>query len=736
MTAQSRAVLGIALTPVLALAAAAPAAAHAAPAATGTTATGTRATATTATTTATAIGTTATAAGGTRAPGPWGTRSLHSPNPDPASASGGLNALVSAGNGAVVSLTGDGISRSTRIRPADSTRWLAPQTWPDAGGYNTELVSLGDGTVRLVWRAQRADDHNNYWLKVATLTPGATAFSEPEYVAAVPQKGYQHLAAAPDGRLVAVWSVSGVVKAAEKSGPQAAWTAPADLDEQPPSGSRDITGMDLAVAHDGTALLVWQWQASKAVVALEKAPGATTWTPVQGFPVPGVDLARPRVFAGPRGGFDVFYDNIAHLMHTRRDAGATQWSTPRSAADHGSTSAMTAPVYLPNGDLFVAGGPGYSTGPWYAVRSAATGVWQPYTQPFSTHKKVRAVGAAATSGGTVTVTWREGYSYEEYTMAAVFKGGTWSAPRRLSATSAQFTGAPEVAADALGRPVVLWDEYKRTETNSTVLDGVYQATTTSRALPRGRDYTDDGKADLFGRDSTGLKVYAGDATKLSAGQRATSWPTGTLVLPYGDLDGDGCNDVFVRYPKGEARVYPTICGGLPDQQSSHVMVSSDWSGYDTVVSPGDVTGDGRADLLTRSASTGKLYVYANNGAGGFKARTLAGSGFDRYKKLIAAGDLDGDGKNDLLALDASNELWRFSGTGTGTFRPRSLVFKDWGTSYKDVVGGLDLSGDGRTDLISLDKDGHAWLNRGNGHGSFGSRTQVGKSTNWSGIRIS
>lgn len=186
MTSQFRAVLGIALTPVLALAAAAPAAATtaaapAAPAATGTTA---------------ASGT-APATVETHAPGPWGTRILHAPSPDPVSSSGGVNALESAGNGALVSLTGDGLSRTTRVRPAGSTRWLAPQTWPDAGGYNTELVSLGDGSVRLVWRAKRADDHNDYWLKVATLAPGATAFSEPEYIAAVPEKGYHHLAAAP-----------------------------------------------------------------------------------------------------------------------------------------------------------------------------------------------------------------------------------------------------------------------------------------------------------------------------------------------------------------------------------------------------------------------------------------------------------------------------------------------------------------------------------------------------------
>ncbi|MEV5910175.1 FG-GAP-like repeat-containing protein [Streptomyces chartreusis] len=53
-----------------------------------------------------------------------------------------------------------------------------------------------------------------------------------------------------------------------------------------------------------------------------------------------------------------------------------------------------------------------------------------------------------------------------------------------------------------------------------------------------------------------------------------------------------------------------------------------------------------------------------------------------------------------------------------------------------VLGGLDLSGDGRADLISLDKDGRAWLNRGTGQGGFAYRTQGGKATNWSSVRIS
>ncbi|MGW1774786.1 FG-GAP repeat domain-containing protein [Streptomyces sp. NPDC002104] len=732
MTSYSRALLGIALTPVLALAAAAPAVA-AAPAA------GTAAAAD-ATTAADALAAAAApaAAAATRAPGPWGASTLHAPSPDPASASGGLNALVSAGNGALVSLTGDGLSRSTRIRPAGATSWLSAQAWPDAGGYNTELVALADGSVRLVWRAKRADDHDNPWLKVATLAPGATAFSEPEYVAPVPEKGHHYLAATPDGRLTAVWSVFGVVKAVEKAGPKAAWSAPAVLNEQPPSGSRDIVSMDLAVARNGTALLVWQWKKSKAVVALQKAPGAAGWTAVKDFPVPSVVNALPKVIAQPQGGFDVFYGGVGPLMNTSWSPAVGEWSTPHAVLPSTNTYEMAGdPVYLPGGDLFVAVDPFTQGQLSYAVRSAALGEWMPYTQPFSTHKSVTAVSAAATSGGTVTLTWREGYSQGQYVMASVFKGGSWSAPQRLSSTGTSWAGEPRITADALGLPVVLWDEYKRNEANNVVLTGVYRATTTSRALPAWRDHTDDGKADLFGLSGTGTKVYAGDATKLTAGKRAMTWTSvDTQVLPFGDLDGDGCNDVFVRFPKGEARVYLTACGGLPDLQSAHVNVSSDWSAYDQVLSPGDVTGDGRADLVTRSASTGKLYVYANTGEVGFKARTLAGSGFGAYKKLISAGDLDGDGKNDLLGLDASNELWRFGGTGAGTFKARTLVFKDWGTTYKDVVGGLDLSGDGKADLVSVDKDGHAWLNRGNGKGGFENRTQVGKATNWSGVRIS
>ncbi|MGW1531536.1 FG-GAP repeat domain-containing protein [Streptomyces aureus] len=162
------------------------------------------------------------------------------------------------------------------------------------------------------------------------------------------------------------------------------------------------------------------------------------------------------------------------------------------------------------------------------------------------------------------------------------------------------------------------------------------------------------------------------------------------------------------------------------------LASSGWTQYDVLTSPGDVSGDGRPDLIARVASTGTVYLFKGTSTGTLSARVKLYDNWKGYKKIVGAGDLDGDGIGDLLAQDTSNTLYRYHGKGDGTFAARVKLFGDWGGSYNAVVGVGDITDDGRADLVSRDTGGNLYRNSGDGKGSFGSRTKI--ATGWGGYR--
>ncbi|MFE7135834.1 FG-GAP-like repeat-containing protein [Streptomyces sp. NPDC057638] len=249
-----------------------------------------------------------------------------------------------------------------------------------------------------------------------------------------------------------------------------------------------------------------------------------------------------------------------------------------------------------------------------------------------------------------------------------------------------------------------------------------------------RDHGGDGVAELVTQRGTGLTAHQGfDKGSSTGGQLSSSsgWKDINRVLPLGDMTGDRCNDLVVRTTKGELYRHDGACAGLPKPTSPKKRIGAGFSAFDALLSPGDLTGDGRVDLLARVRSTGELYLYADNGSGSL-ARAVKLSGSWKGLTLIGAGDLTGDGHGDLLARDAGGELWRYNGTGkataTGTFAARKLVFKDWGAGRNAFVGAGDQNGDGKNDLISRDTNGKLLRNLGDGKGSFGATAQIG--TGW------
>ncbi|HVG95955.1 MAG TPA: VCBS repeat-containing protein, partial [Chloroflexota bacterium] len=57
------------------------------------------------------------------------------------------------------------------------------------------------------------------------------------------------------------------------------------------------------------------------------------------------------------------------------------------------------------------------------------------------------------------------------------------------------------------------------------------------------------------------------------------------------------------------------------------LVNTRFGAFDTIVGPGDFTGDGRNDILGRTPTTGELYLYPGNGAGGWFTGRRIGTGW-------------------------------------------------------------------------------------------------------------
>ncbi|MFD9221467.1 FG-GAP repeat domain-containing protein [Streptomyces sp. NPDC060064] len=116
-----------------------------------------------------------------------------------------------------------------------------------------------------------------------------------------------------------------------------------------------------------------------------------------------------------------------------------------------------------------------------------------------------------------------------------------------------------------------------------------------------------------------------------------------------------------------------------------------------------------------------------------KARGKFGTNWKLYRAVFGASDLNGDGVGDLLAVDGTNQLWRYDGMAAGTVKPRALVFgNSWAAGRNVFVGVGDITGDGKADLVSRNAAGDLLRNSGNGAGSFGSTVRIG--TGWQGCK--
>ncbi|MFL5341255.1 MAG: CAP domain-containing protein [Gemmataceae bacterium] len=204
-----------------------------------------------------------------------------------------------------------------------------------------------------------------------------------------------------------------------------------------------------------------------------------------------------------------------------------------------------------------------------------------------------------------------------------------------------------------------------------------------------------------GSNST-LTVYdaASGAVKFYTQPYGTSF-RGGLRVATGDLTGDGSDDIVVAPGAGTTplvRIYDGVSG-----QEVREFLAYDPSFTDGVnVAVGDVNGDGRLDIITGADSGGGPHVKVFDGATGQQIRS-----FFAYNPTfgggvrVAAGDVNGDGKTDIITGAGPGggphvEVWD-GATG--------LVMRSFFAYAPNFIGGVhvgagDLNGDGRADVIT------------------------------------
>ncbi|MET7715506.1 VCBS repeat-containing protein [Streptomyces sp. NPDC005407] len=245
----------------------------------------------------------------------------------------------------------------------------------------------------------------------------------------------------------------------------------------------------------------------------------------------------------------------------------------------------------------------------------------------------------------------------------------------------------------------------------------------------------DGAGDLLTLDAAGAFAFQhGTGAGTFSGRTAASgWVSTATAVLFGDINGDRCNDVLVRLASGELRAYKPACGAPLVPSGAYTKVGLGWGQYDVLTSPGDITGDGSADLVARQASTGDMYLYAGAGDGKFAARVKFAANWKTYTKVIGVGDVTGDGRADLLAHDATDGLWRYDGLGDGRFKGRAQVFSGWGRGYNVLVGVGDITGDAKPDIVARDGSGNLYRHNGTGTGTFGAGVRIG--TGWQSYKL-
>jgi hypothetical protein len=220
---------------------------------------------------------------------------------------------------------------------------------------------------------------------------------------------------------------------------------------------------------------------------------------------------------------------------------------------------------------------------------------------------------------------------------------------------------------------------------------------------------------------------SGSAPSFKAPREFDTTVKAAMAVAIGDLDGDGKADVVASHGTDfpvELRSVRAVSvflnrgdGRLKPPRLYQTGKQGDIWGA-CAVAIGDLTADGKADLVTANPGGHSVSVLVNSGRGQFLPAVNYPIG--RQPWDVAIDDVDGDGRPDIVTAN-QNTVSVLLNRGDGTFENR-MEFPGGRDTWGSVLG--DLNGDGKPDLaVANHGTSTVSVHINQGGGSFRTRIQ-------------